>query len=165
MENLKQQIEELKARIAQIEGMVDRVSEQQITKDYGKFFPKQDQLYYFINSEGYTVSTENDNFEDEIERFDNHNAFPSEQAAEAEAKYTLISRQYRNFARKLNGDWKPDWSDVYKKKYGIEICQRSLEIGERSINNFFIHQVCFKTEAHAQLALEVFGDDLLILCS
>jgi hypothetical protein len=161
MKDLKQQIEELKTRIAQLEGMV---SKPEITKDYGKFVPEIGQLYYYFDDIDNIKMTENDNYAAEIKRFNIHNAFPTEEAAEAEAKYTLISRQYRSFARKLNGDWKPDWKDG-NDKWGIVYDEGNLEILSWASLNGSIHQVSFHKKEHAELALKVFGDDLLVLCS
>ena len=160
MKNLKQQIEELKERLAVLEGMVDRVENKpKINKYYGKFLPENEQLHWWINHHGEIETSRS------IDYNVYYNAFPTQESAESEAKYTLISRQYRNFARKLNNEKPFDWNDSYQKKYGVEFFQGVLEIECRGINNYFIHQVAFHKKEHAQLALEVFGDDLLILCS
>lgn len=163
MKDLKQQIQELKERLATLEGMVDRVSEQQITRDYGKFVPEQGDEYFYIDNFNEhlrsVVTCQTDENRTKV-----HNTFSTRKAAEAEAKYTLISRQYRNFARKLNLG-KVDWNDVNQLKWGIQIDVKELEVCHSCTYNGFILQIAFHEKAHAELALEVFGNDLLILAN
>jgi hypothetical protein len=157
MKDLKQEIQELKNRLATLEGMVDRVeSQNEITKDYGITKPQDNN--FCIDLIGNVIAGGGCGL------LSAYNAFPTREAAEAEAKYTLISRQYRNFAKKLNGDCKADWKDN-NDKWGIVYDEGNLEILSWAFLNGSIHQVSFHKKEHAELALKVFGDDLLILCS
>jgi hypothetical protein len=161
MKDLKQQIEELKTRIAQLEGIV---SKPEITKDYGKFVPDIVKKYFYLDSEFEIMEDYcNLDFIDE-NRINYQNTFLTREAAEAEAKYTLISRQYRSFARKLN-EGKPFNFNDDKLKWGISYTDFGLSVISWVSLNGSIHQVSFHKKEHAELTLKVFGDDLLILCS
>lgn len=167
MKNLKEEIQELKERLAILEGMVDRVQEQQINKDYGKFVPENQQLHYWINHHGEIEKSRSTDYNVY------YNAFPTLESAEAEANYTLISRQYRNFARKLNNGKPFDWDDENQDKFGVVFGWNDYGDAEKAVlyvdrwttTNALILQLAFHEKEHAELALKVFGDDLLILAN
>ena len=47
------------------------------------------------------------------------NCFPTHEAAERETRYMVALCRLRAIARKLNGDWKPDWKNETQIKYYI----------------------------------------------
>jgi hypothetical protein len=83
--------------------------------------------------------------------------------AQNELAYTLASRRVRAWAKAVNGNWKSDWRNNDKKKWGIIIGSKSFKIDWCLETNLFIYQICFPTEELATKFLELFRSELEIL--
>lgn len=132
-------------------------SKQEITKDYGIATPQDNN--FCIDLIGNVIKGGGCGL------LSFHNAFPTEEAAAAEAKYTLISRQYRNFAKKLNGEKPFEWDNPSQDKWKIDHYQNVFKVDRCKHYNSGLLQVAFHERAHAELAFKVFGNDLLILAN
>ena len=92
--------------------------------------------------------------------FSQGNIFPTEQAAELEAKRRKLLTRFRAFRDECNNGWKPDWSNNgekweidYKEEEGL------IALWTSFVNSFstFGH---FKNKADAKRAIELFGDEI-----
>lgn len=92
--------------------------------------------------------------------FNQGNIFPTEEAAELEAKRRNLLTRFNAFRDECNGDWKPDWKKAYGNKYFIcEIASR-LEVYVSSIGNSFVTFGYFKNNEDCKRAIEIFGDEI-----
>jgi len=127
-----------------------------------RWLPEPGRDYFCINSYGVTGSDTHDLTVIDTKKFNFYNCFQTHEEAEKEAKRTTISRKYREWARRMNGDWKPDWS-VHLDKWGIRMENGALNTTICNYYNSFIEGVCFPTKKLVEQALEEFGNDLLLL--
>lgn len=87
--------------------------------------------------------------------------FPTEEAAELEAKRRNLLTRFRAFRDECNGDWKSDW-DINKEKYFLYF---SVNYG---IFCSGVNRYCymfnlfgyFKNKADCERAIELFGDEI-----
>jgi len=126
-----------------------------------RWIPEIKEIYYYIDVLGRIDHDLNNAGILDNKMFDTYNCFQTQEEAEKEAKRTTISRKYREWARRMNGDWKPDWND--SNKYGIQYEYKKLRVDSWVNRNFFVEGVCFPTKELAKKALKEFGDDLLLL--
>jgi hypothetical protein len=134
----------------------------ELTRDTGKFVPEETRRFYNIDRNKAVNSIIYD-YPKQMEIINFYNAFPSEEAAETEASYTLASRRVRAFAKAVNGDWKADFRDEDKEKFGVCIDENVIAIDSGYYRNDFIHQIAFPTEELAAKALELFRPEWEIL--
>jgi len=135
----------------------------ELTRDTGK--PKKIVNYYKIIDDGTLINIDN------VKRFgltstrDFYNSFSTEVEAQTEAAYTLASRRVRAFAKAVNGNWKADWSDIDKSKWGLCFFDTGIKVDWDLTQNSFIHQISFKSEELATKALELFKPEWEILAN
>ena len=90
---------------------------------------------YENNDDIYTLSNDGEvkknywsYFDYDRERFEQGNIFPTEEAAELEAKRRNLLTRFKSFRDECNGDWKPDWKNTYENKYFICEVVSGLEV-------------------------------------
>jgi hypothetical protein len=136
----------------------------ELTRDTGK--PKIELNYYYtVGSDGSYVHFDDENTQFEIDCENFYNVFKTKESAETEAAYTLASRRVRAFAKAVNGDWKADFRDEDKEKFGVCIDENVIAIDSGYYRNDFIHQIAFPTEELAAKALELFKPEWEILAN
>lgn len=124
----------------------------------------KDDEYWFIYSYGDIDSAIwFDSLEDN-RRLKLGNAFPTEEAAELEAKRRYLLTRFKAFRDECNGDWKPDWRKNDAKYYFYT----SSTDGEIGINDIYFYEAFslfgyFKNEEDAERAIELFGDEIIEL--
>lgn len=128
---------------------------------------KYDDEYWLLFDDGDTDNSFwGDSLEDE-KRFNVGNVFPTEEAAELEAKRRNLLTRFRAFRDECNGDWKPisgkecktskfligySW-DSKDEQYKL----KSLELGS---SNLFHQFGYFKNKKDAERAIKLFGDEI-----
>jgi hypothetical protein len=137
----------------------------ELTRDTGKFIPLLGAEYYSINN-GLEINTFTNKLDSVDKKFiDNFGAFPTKDAAETEAAYTLASRRVRAFAKAVNGNWKADSNNEEEQKFGIIYTGKEMYIDANYVYNLFIHQIAFPTKELATIALELFRPEWEILAN
>lgn len=82
--------------------------------------------------------------------------------SEKQAEKLLAINKLLNVAKYLNGDWKPDWSNIKESKYYIYItAYSSIEVASCCHNNSYV--VVFKSKELAQQAIEILGEETIKL--
>lgn len=163
LQQLKQQLAELQAKIEELE----KKDNWEMKCPYEK-----GQECYWVDSYGETgryICGENEYLLD-IELWEQGNVFPTEEAAELEKKRRNLLTRFRAFRDECNGDWKPDWSDDNESKFyiysvfeGVEGYELEvLSNFEGSMNEFHIFGY-FKNVKGANRAIELFGDEIIEL--
>ena len=135
------------------------------------FYPKEDEWkmkipykdgdeYWFIYSSGGVDSSFWVGRWEDDSRLKLGNAFPTEEAAELEAKRRYLLTRFKSFRDECNGDWKPDWKNAYENKYFICEVVSGLEVYVSSIGNSFVTFGYFKNNEDCERAIELFGDEI-----
>ncbi|MBF1211708.1 MAG: hypothetical protein HXM20_06340 [Granulicatella sp.] len=101
-----------------------------------------------------------ENIEADNKYFSQGNTFPTEQAAELEAKRRNLLTRFRAFRDECNGDWKPDWSDSFTSKHLLSIIDSKLVVDSYWYANKFNTFGYFKNEEDAKRAIELFGNEI-----
>ena len=134
------------------------------------FYPKEDRWemkcpyskddeYWFIYSYGDIDSAIwFDSLEDN-RRLKLGNAFPTEEAAELEAKRRYLLTRFRAFRNECNEDWKPDWSNS-DEKWEIDYTEEEVKALWTGCVNSFSTFGYFKNRKDAERAVELFGDEI-----
>jgi len=137
----------------------------ELTRDTGKFIPLLGAEYYSTIN-GLEINNFTNNL-DSVDKkiIDNFGAFPSKDAAETEAAYTLASRRVRAFAKAVNGDWKADWGNESQEKWGINLSDKRISDDWSFSHNCFIHQIAFPSKELATKALELFRPEWEMLAN
>lgn len=136
------------------------------------FYPQEDEWemkcpydvgdeYFALNHSGSIIEASWDNHCVDEERFKFGNIFPTEEAAELEAKRRNLLTRFRAFRDECNDGWKPDWRKN-DAKYYFYISSTDGEIG---INDIYFYETFplfgyFKNEEDAQRAIDLFGQEI-----
>lgn len=125
---------------------------------------KYDDEYWLLFDDGDTDNSFwGDSLEDE-KRFNVGNVFPTEEAAELEAKRRNLLTRFRAFRDECNDGWKPDWGSYLGLKYYICCAaEKELKIYRTGAANDFCIFGYFKNEQDAQRAIELFCDEIKTL--
>jgi len=96
--------------------------------------------------------------------FSQGNVFPTEEAAELEAKRRNLLTRFRAFRDECNDGWKPNWRKN-DAKYYFYISSTDGEIG---INDIYFYETFplfgyFKNSKDAERAIELFGQEIIEL--
>ena len=81
--------------------------------------------------------------------------------SEKQAQKLLAINQLMNVAKYLNGDWQPDWDNGNESKFYILVFGNRVEILNAFSYNYSL--VYFKTQALAQQAIEILGEETIKL--
>lgn len=122
---------------------------------------KKDDEYWFMYSYGnIDCSIWFDSQEDDG-RLKLGNAFPTEEAAELEAKRINLLTRFKAFRDECNDGWKPDFSDDEEKYYlYYSILEECIDVGWIVLGCSFNIFGYFKNQEDAQRAIELFGDEI-----
>ena len=114
-----------------------------------------------MKSSGDVFSGRWDNIEADNKYLSQGNIFPTEQAAELEAKRRNLLTRFRAFRDECNGDWEPDWeSNNDRKHYILFSSKGELETYSTGVCNDFQLFGFFKNKEDAERAIELFGDEI-----
>nr|DAT02222.1 MAG TPA: hypothetical protein [Caudoviricetes sp.] len=94
--------------------------------------------------------------------FSQGNVFPTEEAAELEAKRRNLLTRFRAFRDECNDGWKPNWSS-YDEKWEIDYTEEEVKALWTSFINSFSTFGYFKNKEDAERAIELFGDEIIEL--
>lgn len=116
--------------------------------------------YYYIQSNGDIFSDDWYGTEADDRYFSQGNIFPTEQAAELEAKRRKLLTRFRAFRNECNGDWKADFENPTEEKFSICFYYKEFRIQTTYNANDFATFGIFKNKQDAQRAIELFGDEI-----
>lgn len=136
------------------------------------FYPKEDEWkmkipfedgdeYWFIYSSGGIDSSFWVGRWEDDSRLKLGNAFPTEEAAELEAKRRNLLTRFKAFRDECNGDWKINWNKNEAKYY----LYKSNMTDDILCNDIYFYETFslfgyFKNEEDAERAIELFGDEI-----
>lgn len=120
--------------------------------------------HYCLQPSGDVFSDSWEGIEADNKYFSQGNIFPTEQAAQLEAKRRNLLTRFRSFRDECNGDWKADWKSHLDSKYYISFVGKAkLVIFYTGTTNNFQLFGFFKNQADCERAIELFGDEIIEL--
>ena len=137
-QQLQQQVEEMKAKLAEMEALLHKPES---TINYWQ--PKHDEKYYFVDQYGDTKWNHYD--QSTLRNSIRYRVFKTETEAQKYANYIKAEETIHKAVAEANQGWLPNWSDANQKKYILFLNTRynKLEIDwfkryKRSINFVYI---------------------------
>ena len=157
LETLKKQTADLEAKLEEMKAEIERLE-----NGWEMKYPYKDgDDYYFLSNNG---NARYDKWVDHSAdkcRFNVGNVFPTEEAAELEAKRRNLLTRFRAFKDECNGDWGPDWGNYLDlKNYICCASKKELKIYRTGAANDFCIFGYFKNQEDAERAIELFGDEI-----
>lgn len=140
------------------------------------FYPKEDEWemkcpykegdeYWSLCDDGHVYKESWGFIGDDEEKFEAGNAFPTQQAAQLEAKRRYLLTRFKAFRDECNNGWKADCTDVTQKKYYISYSEikNGLYVSYIVLGNHLHTFSYFKNEQDAERAIELFGNEIIEL--
>ena len=122
--------------------------------------------HYCIQPNGKVFADCWEDLEVDNKYFSQGNVFPTEEAAELEAKRRNLLTRFRAFRDECNGDWKADFKNKTAKneaKWNISYYNGKLQAACTNTFNDFVVFGYFKKKRGALRAIELFGDEIKAL--
>ena len=162
VKRLEEQITNLRIKILESKGELIPY------KPYEVEVPEDIENYYYVDEIG-SVNLLSDSFveSDYDELYKRGLAFKTKEEAEQFDKERILINRAKDWAKKYNEGWTPDWSNFNETKYYIT-CKK--EVGEFDMNfcRTFRHLIklpYFKSEEIGEQFIEEFGDEIIeVLC-
>lgn len=144
----EQEIEELKARIAELESRLN-------APDYSRFVPEKGEEYWLANGYG-VVKIENENDHNDRWFIATGNCYRTEE--QAETVYKIIHR-----IRELQDGFEVDWKSERQEVWTIS-WDREDQIFVTALIDYYLYKAPpFPTPTAAQTLIDEFGEDLKLL--
>lgn len=156
LETLKKQTADLEAKLKEMKAEIDRLENGWEMKCPYKDWDE----YFYIDTDGDVCFESWDNCDTDKKWWEAGNIFPTEQAAELEAKRRKLLTRFRAFRDECNGDWKFNWDDTLDNKYFLKIRNGDFSIDYYVETNMFHTFGYFKNKQDAQRAIDLFGDEI-----
>ena len=148
------QIEELKAKVVELEASVRAESEDKLWE------PAPGSIYWYNNGSGLTKSFTHEGWLANDLTIIAHNCYKSREDAEKAEAYLCALRELMAIARHLSGDWVPDWSNDAELKYCIyynhDGSDPAYEIVACWSDSYTL--AIFQTREKAQKAIDMLSD-------
>ena len=124
--------------------------------------------YYFVSELGAITLLKDVFFSDGYEKvYLRGLAFKTREEAERYDKERQLIQKMKDWAKKYNGGWTPDWKDIKEEKWSVMYDDKNKEL-ETYVNykkQDFLKLPYFKTQELAEQFIEEFGDEIKeVLC-
>lgn len=153
-EQILEEISKAEKHIANMKKMLGK-------REYERWKPEINELYYYINQIGEVVQNRNDNTDIDIERYNFYNCFKTREQAKAEVEKILVGHQIEDVARRLNKGVKIDWEDSRQRKYSIIFNARDRKFICDCNRYAIISSIYCLDENFLDVALEEIGKERL----
>ena len=163
-EELEQKVKRLEeelteVRIALLESKADK-------KPYEVEVPEDVEDYYYVDETGLIERLWAYDINEQIEVFKRGLAFKTKEEAEQYDKERILIKKLKDWAKKYNGVWKPDWGDSNKYNHTVtyDYCEK-LYVKSYCFVNFLSKLPYFKSHEIAEQFIEEFGEEIKeVLC-
>lgn len=122
--------------------------------------------YFYIDETGCINSLYVYDEEEQIKVFKRGLAFKTKEEAEQFDKERILINRAKDWAKKYNEGWKPDWGDFSKYNHAVtyDYCEK-LYVKSYCFVNFLSKLPYFKSHEIAEQFIEEFGDEIKeVLC-
>lgn len=138
-------------------------SEVKEKKPYEISYPNDGEKIYYISHYfgqvkewGFNISNEADKCLYDIGLY-----FDTEEEAEQFKRERALIKKIKCWAKEQQGDWQPNWNDVYEIKYYISFENNRLSIWRWYTNNLLTKLPCFKSQEIVQACIDEFGEEII----
>ena len=161
IQELSDKIEKSQAEINELKKELDELRE----KPYEISYPNDREKIYYISHYfgqvkewGFNISSEADKCLYDIGLY-----FDTKEEAEQFKREQTLIKKIKCWTKEQQGDWKPDWSDLNKRKYYVEIDRSSKTTNcDWSWDHDKLSKLpYFKSKEIAQACIDEFGDELV----
>lgn len=159
LEELTKKVEEMEKQLKKLKTEIKREEKYWEMKPHFEYEEK----YFFIDDEGTVNESKWDDWEIDINRFEQGNIFNNKEEAELESKRRALLAKFRAFRNDYNGGWKPDWNDMNEAKWSAVLSDGELLALSMYSNNSFDTFGHFKNQEDCQKAIELFGEEIIKL--
>ena len=136
-------------------------------KSYEVEVPEDIENYYYVDEIG-SVNLLSDSFveSDYDELYKRGLAFKTKEEAEQFDKERILINRAKDWAKKYNEGWKPDWGDFSKYNHAVTYdYHEKFYVKSYCFVNFISKLPYFKSEEIAKQFIEEFGDEIKeVLC-
>lgn len=162
IKRLEEQIEDLinSLRIKFLESEANK-------KPYEVKVPEDIGDYYYVDIDGLVVSLLG--YSDRVQKniFKRGLAFKTREEAERYDKERQLIQKMKDWAKKYNGGWKPNWKNYEEEKHIVHYKNddNEFELYMTNYYRYFSILPCFESEKIAEQFIEKFGDEIKeVLC-
>ena len=157
-------ITELEEKVKELLDEIETLKQKAKAEEFDYPF-KENEKYWSVNTFGEVDSFTWIQNGFNTTRYNQGNAFKTQQEAIRERDRRALLTRFRQFRDKCNGDWKPEFDDFLQNKYNIR-CDYGLKelflFGEGRVYEFSLFGY-FKNGDDCKHAIELFGDEIIRL--
>ena len=149
-EELEQKVKRLEEQLTEIRiELLERKAEK---KSYEVEVPEDIENYYYVDEIG-SVNLLSDSFveSDYDELYKRGLAFKTKEEAEQFDKERILINRAKDWAKKYNEGWTPNWEDIKEEKWSVMYDDKNKEL-ETYVN--------YKKQELAEQFIEEFGEDI-----
>ena len=158
IKRLEEQITNLRIKI--LESMIPY-------KPYQVEVPEDVEDYYYVDETGLIERLWAYDINEQIEVFKRGLAFKTKEEAEQFDKERILINKFKDWAKKYNEGWTPNWEDIKEEKWSVMYDDKNKEL-ETYVNykkQDFLKLPYFKTQELAEQFIEEFGEEIKeVLC-
>lgn len=162
-EELEQKVKRLEEELTEVRiELLERKAPFIPYKPYEVKVPEDIGNYYFVNECGAITLLKDVFFSAAYEKvYQRGLAFKTREEAEQFDKERILIKKLKDWAKKYNGGWKPDWGDFSKYNHAVtyDYCEK-FYVKSYSCVNFLSKLPYFKSEEIAEQFIEEFGDEI-----
>ena len=171
IEELQEKFEQLASTIDWIKYKLIELQEEKglapVKTPYEVEVPEDIENYYYVDEIG-SVNLLSDSFveSDYDELYKRGLAFKTKEEAEQFDKERILINRAKDWAKKYNEGWKPDWGDFSKYNHAVTYdYHEKFYVKSYCFVNFISKLPYFKSEEIAKQFIEEFGDEIKeVLC-
>ena len=119
-------------------------------------------IYFILSNDGNVTEEQWEEYDYEIDAWFQRNVFSTEEEAKLERDRRILLTKFNSFRDRCNGDWKADFTAHNRDKYALFFNRHHDAFfveGSATFNHFNLFGY-FKNEQDAELAIELFGDEI-----
>ena len=164
-EELEQEVKRLEEQITNLR--IKWLESKADKKPYEVEVPENIENYYYVDADGLIESLIS--YSDEVQKgiFKRGLAFKTKEEAEQFDKERILINRAKDWAKKYNEGWTPNWEDIKEEKWSVMYDDKNKEL-ETYVNykkQDFLKLPYFKSEEIAREFIKEFGDEIKeVLC-
>ncbi|WP_314084926.1 hypothetical protein [uncultured Gemella sp.] len=159
-EELEQKVKRLEEQLTEVR--IELLERKADKKPYEVKVPEDIDDYYYVDADGLIESLIS--YSDGVQKsiFERGLAFKTRKEAEQFDKERILINKLKNWAKKHQGDWTPNWDNLDEEKRSImyDNGYKKLEIFKNYRYQEIIKLPYFKSEKITEQFIEEFGDEI-----
>lgn len=164
-EELEQKVKRLEEQLTEVRiELLERKAEK---KSYEVEVPEDIEDYYYVDGYGHINSLKGFSITFMHSHYQRGLAFKTKEEAEQFDKERILINRAKDWAKKYNEGWTPNWEDIKEEKWSVMYDDKNKEL-ETYVNykkQDFLKLPYFKTQELAEQFIEEFGEEIIeVLC-